>query len=216
VTAALFAPQQLGTTVSLRLTWPESSDASGISAYELQRRKGTGAWVAVPLPAPTSTWVDVAVTPGSKWSFRVRAIDGANNVGAWSATAARKLTLHPESSTSVIYSGTWRRSAVAGSSAGYVRQTAVAGRYARFSFAGTSAAWVTTLAPGRGIAEIWLDGTLVATVDLYSATIVQQAVAWASDPLAPGPHILDVVVTGTRNSSATKNRIDIDGFLAWP
>jgi hypothetical protein len=84
------------------------------------------------------------------------------------------------------------------------------------SFAGTSIGFVSTLGPARGIAEIWLDGQFVASVDLYAASQTSRAVVWASPaPLSPGTHTLQVRVTGTRNPSATKNRIDLDAFLVW-
>jgi hypothetical protein len=215
-TAIVAVPQQVGTTATVRVAWAAASDDSGISAYELQRKKGSGSWVPVTLDSPTATSADVAVKPGTSYRFRLRATDGANNVGSWVTTSAGKLTLLQENASGLAYSGTWQRVALSGASGGYVRYASAAGRSAMLSFAGTSIGFVSTLGPARGIAEIWLDGQFVASVDLYAASQTSRAVVWASPaPLSPGTHTLQVRVTGTRNPSATKNRIDLDAFLVW-
>ena len=39
---------------------------------------------------------------------------------------------------------------------------------------------------------------------------------WApATPLAYGAHTLKVTVTGTKNPSSTKSRVDVDAFLAY-
>ena len=85
------------------------------------------------------------------------------------------------------------------------------------TFNGTSAAFVSTRAAARGIAQIWLDGVFVGTVDLYSAGRVKKAVVWStSSSLAAGVHTLEVRVTGSKNPASAKSRIDVDAFLVWP
>jgi hypothetical protein len=215
-TVVILAPATLGTTAVLRLTWADAADQSGISHYDLERQKGTGPWLPVTLTSPAATTADVAVTPNKKYSFRLRAVDGANNVGDWITSAPRKLGLAQENAAGVTFSGSWSRSSLSGASGGYVRQTGWPGRSARLTFTGTSAALVSTLAKKRGIAEIWVDGTQVGSIDLYSATTLTRRVVWSTGSLPSGTHTLDVRVTGTRNPLATKNRVDVDAFLVWP
>ncbi len=215
--AVIVAPQQLGTKGVLRASWPAATDESGVASYELQRRKGTGAWTAVALATPTSTTADVAVVPGSAYTFRLRASDVEGNVSDWATTTPATLTLVQESDASVAYSGAWKNTLLSGSSGGSVRYAGGAGRSATFSFSGSSAAFVSTRGPGRGIAQVWLDGVFVQNVDLYSATTVKRAVVWApAAALTPGGHTLEVRVTGTRNALSTKSRVDVDAFLRWP
>lgn len=211
------SPQQLDATATLHLSWLAATDADGIASYELQRRKGSHAWAPVALSSPTSTSADVELLPGSAYSFRLRASDTLGNVSAWVSSASATLSLAQESSASVLYGGTWRSGSVSGASGGKVRYAGAAGRHARLTFNGTSAAFVTTRAPGRGIAEIWLDGSFVQSVDLYAAVAQKQAVVWSTgSPLTAGAHTIEVRTTGTRNPLASKNRIDIDAFLVWP
>ncbi len=214
---SVVAPAALGKTAVMNVAWPAASDESGIAAYELQRKKGSHAWVTVGLASPTSTAADIGLKPGTSYRFRVRATDGVGNTGAWTMIGPSKLSRFQEKAPSIAYGGSWTMSSVSGASGGYVRHSSTAGDSATLTFSGTSVGLVSSRGRGRGIAEIWLDGSLVTTVDLYAAALSPARVVWApTAALAAGPHSLRVVVTGTRNAAATKNRIDIDAFLVWP
>ncbi|CAN5762301.1 hypothetical protein BH24CHL5_BH24CHL5_04230 [soil metagenome] len=204
-------PQQLGSKAVMRLSWPGPVAPGGSYTYQLQRLKATGVWAVVGLPSPTATAVDVTVKPGSRVKFRVRATDGVY-AGAW-ANATVQVNLLQE--TSFTYSGRFRRAAVTGASGSYVRYTAVAGRSARLAFSGTGIAFVTTAGPARGVAEVWLDGSRVTTLDLYAVTTRPRQVVWSA-VTAPGAHLLEIRVTGARNPASTKARIDIDAALVRP
>jgi hypothetical protein len=213
----LFAPQVLGTTAKLHLAWPAATDPSGIARYELMSKKGAGSWLAVTLSSPTALSVDLALTPNASYAFRLRATDGAGNTGAWLTTTGAKLGLLQETATSITYAGTWKRAALTGSSGGYVRQSAVAGRLATFHFTGSSVALVSTLAKARGQLEIRLDAAATwTTLDLYASSTQTRRIVWASGHLTVGAHTLEVRLKGTRNTLATSNRVDIDAFLVWP
>jgi len=211
------ADQNLATTALVHVTWPPASDTSGIAAYELQRKKGSGAWTNVALAAPTDTVADVQVKPGAKYRFRVRATDGVGNVGPWTTIGPAKLALLQESAAAVSYGGTWKTASLSGASGGRVRYAGGAGRTATLSFNGTSVAFVSTRSTSRGVAEIRLDGSLVASVDLYSLVTNKAAVVWAPPgALSAGAHTLQVRVTGTRSPSSSRTRVDVDAFLVWP
>ncbi len=213
----LVAPQVMHASVSVRVSWPDASDPSGIASYELQWQQGAGPWTGVPLAAPTSTSAQVAATRGSNGTFRVRATDGASNTGSWSTTPTASVSTVQETSGTVAYSGTWAHSRLSGSTGRFVQRSSSTNATATFSFNGTSVALVTSKAAARGVAQITLDGTDVGTVDLYATSKKTRKVAWASDAaLAPGSHTLVIRVTGTKNSSSIDARIDIDAFLVWP
>jgi hypothetical protein len=72
---------------------------------------------------------------------------------------------------------------------------------------------VTTRASNRGIAQVRLDGVLVATVDLFAAATSPRQLVFQRTGIAAGTHTLQVRVTGTRNAASTGNRIDIDAYL---
>jgi Fibronectin type III domain len=213
----IVAPQVIGSGAKVRVSWPAATDASGIAAYQLQRREGAGPWTTVGLTAPTSTSAQVSITRGSNYSFRVRATDGVGNVGSWTLTTSANMGTTEETSGSVVYSGSWTRSSVSGASGGFVNQSASTGDEATFTFTGTSVALVTTTAPDRGIVAVSLDGAAENMVDLYAPTKVAKSVVWAPDSaLSSGTHTVVIRVTGTRDASSTKTRIDLDAFLVWP
>jgi hypothetical protein len=213
----LLAEQSLGATVNVRLSWPAASDPSGIKSYQLEMKKGTGAWVAVALPSPTATSVDVPLQPTATYTVRLAATDNADNTSDWATAPAARLRRLQETSAAISYTGAWTRSALSGASGGYVRHGAAADRIAKLTFTGSSVAFVSTYARARGVADIWLDGMKVATLDLYAPSALKKRIVWASPPeLLPGLHTLEVRVTGTRNGLATNTRIDVDAFLVWP
>jgi hypothetical protein len=211
----LFAPQALGTTARLRLAWLAATDPSGIARYELQSKKGTRAWINVALTSPTATSADVALVPNKKYAFRLRATDGAGNVGAWVTTTAAKLGLVQETATAITYTGTWKHARLAGASGNHVRYASTSTATARLTFTGSSVALVSTLREARGMADIWLDGVKVATVDFYAPTTQNEAIVWASALLSPGSHTLEIRLLGTKGAAATSTRVDIDALLVW-
>jgi hypothetical protein len=130
-------------------------------------------------------------------------------------TTAAKLTVVQEKSAAVSYAGTWKRVALLGSSGGYVKYATAAGANATYTFTGSAAGIVVDTGPRRGKAEIWLDGTKVATLDLYSATRAKKFVIWAGPSIASGSHLLMLRVTGTKNAKATSTRVDLDAIVVW-
>jgi hypothetical protein len=122
-----------------------------------------------------------------------------------------------ETAGNFAFAGSWARVFLSGASAKYVSRSTTTNATATFTFTGSSVAFVSTRARARGIAEITLDGVVVANVDLYAPTKSPRAVVWAPDSaLAPGTHTVVVRVTGTKNPSATSVRVDADAFLVWP
>jgi hypothetical protein len=213
--AEFVAPYPLGSTARVHVSWPPAADASGIASYKLQLKRNSGSWKPVSLPSATATSVDLALVPGSYYRFRLAATDTASNQSAFLTTSKAKLVRAQEKSGAISYSGGgWKRVRLSGASGGYVRRSLTGGSRATYSFSGTSIAFVSTLGPNRGITQLWLDGSHVATVDLYAATLQKARIVWA-DGLTPGSHTLQVRVTGTKNPSATKSRIDVDAFLVW-
>jgi hypothetical protein len=209
--AVLSAAQALGSKARIQLAWPSASDPSGIAAYDLQYRTGSGGWNSIPLASATAQSVNFGVKPGRGYAFRVGARDGAGNVG-WSLSSNMLVNLRQEGSANVTYVGGFRLSYLDGASGGKVRQTGVGGRIARLNFTGNGVAFVTTFGPKRGIAEVWLDGARVATLDLYAAAKQTRMVAWAAS-FPAGTHVLEIRPKGTRNPLSASNRVDIDAFL---
>jgi hypothetical protein len=80
------------------------------------------------------------------------------------------------------------------------------------AFSGSAITYVFTGASNRGIAEVWLDGRLRGTIDLYSPVT-----AWKSrrrfEGLGPGGHVIEIRVTGKRNPQAAGCFVDLDALI---
>ncbi|KAA3646250.1 MAG: hypothetical protein DWQ07_08485 [Chloroflexi bacterium] len=79
----------LGCVSSTALSWSAVSDESGIAEYriEVQRHAGDNNWSTAPgtpLSGLGSTSTSISVECGWTYRWRVQAVDGAGNVGAWS------------------------------------------------------------------------------------------------------------------------------------
>jgi hypothetical protein len=214
-TVEAVARQALRSTVAVHVAWPVASDPSGISSYQLESRKGTGAWTPIALGSPTALAADVTISVATRYTFRLRAIDGANNVGAWVTTRAAKLALIQETPSAVLtYSGQFARDSVSGASGGSVRWASARAASAKLRFTGSSVSFVTTLAQARGSADVWIDGSKVDTIDLYSASTSAAQIAWSTH-LSRGNHVLEIRLTGAKNPAASSSRVDVDAFLVW-
>ena len=66
----------------------------------------------------------------------------------------------------------------------------------------------------RGQADVYLDGTKVATVDLYSSSGKSRVIVFCKAGLNPSvTHTLEVRALGTRNAAATSKRVDVDALV---
>ncbi|EWM10612.1 beta-galactosidase [Kutzneria sp. 744] len=77
-------------------------------------------------------------------------------------------------------------------------------------FTGGGIRWITSKDGNHGIADVYLDGAKVSTVDLYAATKQNQLTGYEVRGLADGPHTLKIVVTGQRNPAASGAFVVVD------
>jgi len=218
------APSIGTSNVDVALSWSGSDATSGIVRYVLQKSVNGSAFTAVVLPAPTATSVTLTLAPGS-YKFRTRSIDKANNESAFKTGATFQVVASEESrvcSSTVIsncltYTGLWAQEAVAGAHGGNIRSNGVAGKTATFTFAGTHVSWVAMKGPDRGKAQVSVDGTVVATVDLF-ATRSLRSIVYLNNALSNGMHTLEIRVLGTKRlqSNGTKVNVDVLSVLKRP
>ena len=214
-TQHLIAGLTVGTsTLPIRVSWPAATDphpSSGIFQYRLQRRKkngGTwGAWSSVATTVSRSTTLKLA--PGT-YQFRVRAQDRAGNWSAWRTGIQFRLK-DPQGDAAIAFAGAWNEQAGSSFYDGSTRYTGVRGRTATHTFTGREVAWVGTRGPTRGRAKVYLDGTYVATIDLYSSTTKDRRVLFLKKWDASGEHTIQVRVI-PKSDASSGSRVDLDAF----
>lgn len=87
-----------------------------------------------------------------------------------------------------------------------------AGAALTFGFKGNAATVTLVEGPAMGKAKVTVDGTGVAKVDGYAATLGPRAIRLTG--FGPGAHTLTVMVTGSRRPAATGTRVGVDA-LRW-
>jgi hypothetical protein len=81
-----------------------------------------------------------------------------------------------------------------------------------------NAAWVSTLGPDQGLAQIQVDNGKPEVVDTYAPTVQTGRVVWARDALAAGTHTVTLTVLGKKsplnagacNTGAKCAQVDVD------
>lgn len=81
-----------------------------------------------------------------------------------------------------------------------------------FAFTGTGVTWIGYRDEWSGIADVLLDGRLVATVDTYSPAARGQVELYSVDDLREGPHTLTIQPTGRQAPKSGGAWIWVDGF----
>ena len=180
---------------------------AGVKSYDVRRSVDGGSYKVV-ASGLTSTILAVTLIPGHGYRFQVRPRDHAGNVGSWATGPTIRPYLPQQTSTAITWRGTWKTVVDPRFSGGSVRYATSTGASARYSFTGRAIAWVSTLAPTRGTAKVYLDGTLVATINLSSSTTTFGRVVFARTWASSGYHTIRIVVVGT----AGHPRVDVDAL----
>ena len=202
--AIAFAP----TSIATRISWTGSDASSGIATYEVAEQVDGGTWVTIGATV-TAAHVDRLLTTGHDYRYRTRAVDHTGHLGAWSSTSPFHLVRRENSSSSVHYSGSWTTSTSTAYSGGNARVSSHAGAKAWFSATARSIALVSRVGPTRGKASIYIDGTKVATIDLYAATAEGPRVVYVKSWTTSGHHQIVVRVSGTTGRPS----VAVDAFI---
>lgn len=126
------------------------------------------------------------------------------------------LKRYEETDAHVTWTGAWSNILDAGASGGSRKYSNDTTKPASctFKFTGTCIKWIGTEAANRGKSEVWIDGSLATTVDLYNSSTVKQQVIYENSSLSSGTHSILIKVTNTKNSSSTGYYSDVDAFEA--
>lgn len=197
-----------GSGMPTRLTWSATdSGGAGPATYDVARSyDGAGfTIITTGLTSPTAVY---NLASGHTYRYEIRTHDRAGNVGGWAAGP----TLHPlllqQTSSSILYHGTWTTATYASFSGGSVRYATAAGASASYTFTGRGVAFVTTRAASRGSVKVYIDGVLVSTVSCYAASTTFRYVAYSRAWTSSGTHTIKLVVVGTSG----RPRVDLDAI----
>lgn len=193
----------------LVVSWPAATpDGSPIYRYTLQRSLDGGPWTGVPLPSRLARAKSVKLRAWQVIAFRVRAEDEAGNLSDWAQAAPVWLSTAQEDDPLIDLTSGWAQVSDAQAFRGMRVTSSADGESATFEFTGREVAWIAQRGPLRGEADIYLDGTLARSVDLYKATTVRQRLVFRAQWAAAGEHTLTIVNRGTPQRS----NVDLDAI----
>jgi hypothetical protein len=193
--------------VATRIGWSGATDAGPVG-YRVERSRDGGSYGLVQAGV-TSTSLVASLAPGHSYRFRVRAVGQASDAGAWAYGSTFRLTAVSQSSSAVRYRGSWVTSTSTVWWGGTARSSSTKGSTATYTFTGRKIAWVGLKGANRGKAQVFVNGVLKATVDLYSATTLKQRIVWSANYSTSATRTITIKVLATPG----RPRVDIDGFI---
>jgi hypothetical protein len=218
VTRPIHTLGQLGdTTVPIGISW-RATDASGIRSFHLWKQTDGGAWTKVQGVTTILTTTGQAgfwwhgsagdtlsLAPGHFYKFAVRAVDREGNSG-WTYSDEFWFYVHDETSPLISYSGSWSNVSSNNHFRGGTKRTTNPGDKASLTFNGTNIAWVGTIGPGGGHADVLLDGSKVETVSLNVPSPHYRIVLFQKHRLQWGEHTITIRAHGD-------GYVDTDAFI---
>jgi hypothetical protein len=148
---------------------------------------GMGSWV----------WID---------AFDIE--NGVGVPGGFTAAPGRAEQNNP----AVTYTGTWLPNTSGALSGGSAVLATNLGSSATISFNGTGITWIGYRDQWSGIATVYVDGALLATVDTYQLSEQAQAAVYAINGLVSGTHTLRIEVSGTHDAASLGSWVWVDAF----
>ncbi|HEY2042042.1 MAG TPA: beta-galactosidase [Jatrophihabitans sp.] len=115
------------------------------------------------------------------------------------------------------YTGSWTHvGPEVGYTSGEYQQTEsfsnTAGDSVTVPFTGTGIRWISSKSGNHGLADVYLDGAKVSTVDSYGASTLNQQIQYSVSGLANGAHTLKLVVTGQKNPASSGTFVGVDAI----
>jgi hypothetical protein len=209
-TVSLSAPtaDQFLVTSPLAVKWTASDPppSSGAPVYSLLERTGTNGTFGT---VYSGTAKQASRPIGQTTCWEATATDPAGNV----TTSAERCAAAPidDRSGSLVYTAPTQQVDDAGAYLGTTTVLTGAGADVTLAFTGRKYSMLMQERPNGGKAKVFLDGTLVKTVDTYTASVTQKKFLWTATVPA-GTHTLRIAWTGTKNKKSTGTDVAIDGI----
>jgi alpha-amylase len=162
-----------------------------IEATGKRNRKSGGSWV----------WVD---------ALDVRT--GSTPNSGPEPEPSPSVTRYEQNNAAIAYGGTWSTNNLSSHSEGSAFLTMDSGNRATITFVGTGISWLGYGDEWSGVARVYLDTSLAATVDTFASPAKAQTVLYSVAGLPSGTHTLVIEATGTRNLQSGGSWVWIDAL----
>ena len=178
------------------------------ATYRLHRRVDGGAWTRIALAVPTRDRLAVTLDSWRVYEYRVAVVDAAGRVGPWTVAPAVRARMELQTEANATYAGVWTRPFSLARLEGSTRVTSDSSASVQFPIGTIGVAWVATKGPGRSRAEVLVDGTMMATVNLRATTTTYRRVVWTKTWPTAEQRTIEI-----RRDPAVAGALDLDGLL---
>ncbi len=132
---------------------------------------------------------------------------------SWIQTTTR--TRVEEQRPAITESAGWSMLSIPAASTGFALVSDTPGETVTLDYVGTDVRLIGAVGPNFGIVELWLDGVLQTTVDLYSPAVAHQQAIYESTGVPFGEHTLLLVQTANQNPASSGFRAVVDAYDIW-
>ena len=202
----------LGTTVPVNVGWDAGRDTGlGVAGYQLQQNINGKGWKVYPSGSALNRHAapDPGLVRNANYRFSVRAADGAGNLSGWASGPSFRTVVLSEASSSLRFSSGWTRTSSPSYDGHAAKSARIAGASVTYSFVGSGFGWVSAKSPVRGLARVYVDGSLAAIVSTYAKDSIARRIVFAESWPGMGRHTIRIVVLGTPGHP----RVDVDAFI---
>jgi hypothetical protein len=119
---------------------------------------------------------------------------------------------YEQTNAAIARSGTWATNNGGFNSGNSAALSMDAGSRTTFMFSGTGVRWIGYRDEWSGVARVYLDNALTATVDTFASSGAAQTVLYSVSGLSSGTHTLVLEPTGARNSQSGGSWVWVDAF----
>jgi hypothetical protein len=203
--------------VPVTIVWSATDDSGKNDSihYEVQKSVDSSAYTDAFWGVYTRTaWRD-DLQAGKTFRYRIRAQDLAGNWSGWKEGPEFKVNILQESDGTVAYEGDWNTETSVHDSGGGLKYASAQGASAKLIIPPSlSFAWASTRSRDRGWAEVWLDGSRVASRNLYHTKMLSGRLVYTNNVLDRSvPHTVEVRLPEVRNVVSKGWRGDVDAFV---
>jgi hypothetical protein len=192
----------------------EANAEKNLVGYNVYRMKHNGKWILLNSDIVTDNhYYDLDGVAGD--AYGVTAVNFYGVESEMTKAEARQSVpvTYEEEDPSITVEGFWAIEQYEGPTNGKIRVTEGTGSMLHFSFRGRQVQMVAANYWSCGSANIYIDGELVDTVNMYSATSTYNVVDFDLPGLKYGNHVLTVEVLGYGNPVEPYNFINVDAFV---
>lgn len=122
------------------------------------------------------------------------------------------LLRYEQTDASIAKTGIWSNFSTSSASGGSYGRSSTSGATATIKFIGTRLDWIAMKGTTTGIADVYLDGKKVTTINLGATSATYQVDVWSTGPLAYGLHTVKLVRSA---SSASGKYLTLDAVDIW-